>query len=320
MDTTPAPPDHRAQSQRELNEQWPALPWDAWHDTGETLHLWMQIVGKVKLALAPFLNEWWQVAFHLTARGLSTGPIPFQGGICEMEFDFVDHQLVVRTSHGQRTVLALMPRSVADVYQHLMRVLGALGIACRINPLPVEIPSSIPLDTDQVHAAYDPEYAHRWWMILTQIEAVLEQYRSSFVGKSSPIQFFWGSFDLNETRYSGHPATPPQGVPRYQQLAEDQENMACGFWPGNTSASGVTLGQPAFYAYSYPEPPGFKKASVRPDVAHYEERLGEFILLYEDARRSGDPARALRDFFESTYDAAATLAHWDRSLLERATS
>ena len=320
MDTTPAPPDHRAQSQRELNEQWPALPWDAWHDTGETLHLWMQIVGKVKLALAPFLNEWWQVAFHLTARGLSTGPIPFQGGICEMEFDFVDHQLVVRTSHGQRTVLALMPRSVADVYQHLMRVLGALGIACRINPLPVEIPSSIPLDADQVHAAYDPEYAHRWWMILTQIEAVLEQYRSSFVGKSSPIQFFWGSFDLNETRYSGHPATPPQGVPRYQQLAEDQENMACGFWPGNTSASGVTLGQPAFYAYSYPEPPGFKKASVRPDVAHYEERLGEFILLYEDARRSGDPARALRDFFESTYDAAATLAHWDRSLLERATS
>jgi hypothetical protein len=320
MDTTPAPPDHMAECNGGLNELWPALPWDAWHDTCETLHLWMQIVGKVKLALAPFLNEWWQVTFHVTARGLTTGPIPFQGGICDMEFDFVDHQLVVRTSDGRCTALALMPRSVADVYQHLMRALGALGIACRINPLPVEVPGAIPLDADQVHAAYDREYAHRWWVILTQIEGVLEQYRSSFVGKSSPIQFFWGSFDLNETRYSGHPATPPQGAPRYQQLAEDQENMACGFWPGNSSASGVTLGQPAFYAYSYPEPPGFKKASVRPNVAHYDERLGEFILLYEDARRSGEPARALRDFFDSAYDAAATLAHWDRSLLERGAS
>jgi hypothetical protein len=279
--------------------------------------MWMQIVGKVKLALAPFLNEFWQVAFHLTARGLTTGPIPFRDGICEMEFDFVDHHLVVRTSDGRRTALALMPRSVADFYQHLMRALGALGIECRINPLPVEVPGAISLDADQVHAAYDPEYAHRWWLILTQIDEVLQQYRSSFVGKSSPIQFFWGSFDLSETRFSGRPATPPQGAPRFQQLAEDQENMACGFWPGNTSASGVTLGQPACYAYIYPEPPDFKKASVRPGVAHYDERLGEFILLYEDARRSGSPERALWDFFESTYDAAATLAHWDRGLLER---
>lgn len=317
MDTTQAPPDHRAESNRGLTERWPPLPWVAWKDTCDTLHLWMQIVGKVKLALAPFLNEWWQVAFHLTARGLTTGPIPFREDIFEVEFDFVDHHLVVRTSDGRRTALALTPRSVADFYQHLMHALGALGIACRINPLPVEVPNAIPLDTDQVHASYDPDYAHRWWRILIQTDRVLQQYRSSFVGKSSPIQFFWGSFDLSETRFSGRPATPPQGAPRFLQLAEDQENVACGFWPGNPSASGVTLGQPAFYAYSYPEPPGFKEASVRPGAAHYDERLGEFILLYEDARRTGPPERALRDFLESTYDAAATLAHWDRGLLER---
>jgi hypothetical protein len=169
-----------------------------------------------------------------------------------------------------------------------------------------------------VHAAYDPDYAHRWWLVLTQTNGVLEQFRSSFVGKSSPIQLFWGSLDLSETRFSGRPATPPQGAPKFVQLAEDQENMACGFWPGNPSASGVTLGQPAFYAYTYPEPAGFKEASVRPSAARYDERLGEFILPYEDARRSGEPERALRDFCESVYDTTATLARWDRGRLERA--
>jgi hypothetical protein len=317
MDKTPVPHDRVAEHNSGANERWPALPWDVWNDTGETLHLWMQIVGKVVLALAPFLNEWWQVAFHLTARGLSTGPIPFRDGIFEMEFNFVDHHLVVRTSDDRCTTLELMPRSVADFYLHLVRALGALGIEFHISPLPVEVPGAIPFDADQVHAAYDPDYAHRWWLILTQIDVVLQQYRSSFVGKSSPIQFFWGSFDLSETRFSGRPATPPQGGPRFLQLAEDQENIACGFWPGNPSASGVTLGQPAFYAYIYPEPSDFRTASVRPGAAHYDERLGEFILLYEDVRRSGEPARALREFFDSAYDAAATLARWDRGLLER---
>jgi hypothetical protein len=295
----------------------PPLPLQAWNDTCDTLHLWMQIVGKVKLALAPFLNEWWHVAFHLTARGLTTGPIPSRDGIFEIEFDFVDHHLVVRTSEGRRTALALMPRSVADFYQHLMRALGVLGIACRINPLPVEVPNAIPLDTDQVHASYDPDYAHRWWLILTRTDRVLQQYRSSFVGKSSPIQFFWGSFDLSETRFSGRPATPPQGAPRFQQLAEDQENMACGFWPGNASASGVTLGQPAFYAYIYPEPPGFKEASVRPGAARYAEQLGEFILPYDAVRIAADPDAVVLDFLQSTYAAAANLARWDRAALER---
>jgi hypothetical protein len=316
VDRTQAPFDQVADSTRGSNEQWPALPWEAWNDTCETLHRWMQIVGKVVLALAPFLNEWWQVAFHLTARGLTTGPIPFRDGIFEMEFDFVDHHLVVRTSDGRSRALKLMPRSVADFYLHLMRAFGALGIEVHISPLPVEVPDAIPFDRDQVHAAYDPEYAHRWWLILTQIDGVLQQYRSSFVGKSSPIQFFWGSFDLCETRFSGRPATPPQGQPRFLQVAEDQENMACGFWPGNPSSSGMTLGQPAFYAYIYPEPSDFKKASVQPGVAHYDDRLGEFILLYEDVRRTREPVRTLREFFDSTYDAAATLAHWDRGLLE----
>jgi hypothetical protein len=317
MDTTQALPDHLAERNGGSNEWWPALPWDAWNDTCETLHMWTQIVGKVALALAPFLNEWWQVAFHLTARGLTTGPIPFRDGIFQMEFDFLDHHLVVRTSDGRRTALALVPRSVADFYHDLISALGALGVVVRISPLPVEVPRAIPFDADQVHASYDPTYAHRWWWILTQIDGVLQQYRSTFVGKSSPIQFFWGSFDLNETRFSGHPATPPPGAPRFLQLAEDQENMACGFWPGNPSASGITMGQPAFYAYIYPEPSDFKKAAVRPGGAHYDDRLGEFILLYEDVRRSEDPARALREFFDSAYDAAATLAHWDRGLLER---
>jgi len=297
--------------------RWPALPLEAWSETCDTLHMWMQIVGKVKLSLAPFQNQWWQVAFHPTARGLTTGPIPANGGVFEAEFDFVDHNLVVRTSDGRCKALALMPDSVSDFYHHVMNALRALGIECRINPRPVEVPDSIPFDLDREHASYDPDYVHRWWVIVTRTATILEQSRSSFVGKSSPILFFWGSFDLSETRFSGRPATPPAGVPRFAQLAENQENMACGFWPGNASASGATLGRPAFYAYIYPEPPGFKEASVRPREARYNEALSEFILPYEAARQADSPDRAIRDFFDSTYEAAATLAHWDRSLLER---
>jgi hypothetical protein len=279
--------------------------------------MWTQIVGKVKLELAPFLNEYWQVAFHPTARGLSTGPIPAREGVFEIEFDFVDHNLIVRTSDGRSKVLALMPQSVADFYQHVMRALDVLGIECRINPRPVEVPDVVPFYADDAHASYGSDYVHRWWVILTRTATILEQYRSSFVGKSSPPQFFWGSFDLSESRYSGRPAPPPQGAPKFVRVAEDQENISCGFWPGNASASGVTLGQPAFYAYIYPEPPGLKEASVRPGAAGYDEKLGEFILLYEDARRADSPERAVRDFFESTYEAAATLAGWDRDVLER---
>ncbi|HKF19604.1 MAG TPA: DUF5996 family protein [Candidatus Dormibacteraeota bacterium] len=315
---TPRTPLRQTPSQpRHASEPWPALPLEAWTDTCETLHMWMQIVGKVKLTLSPFQNEWWQVAFHPTARGLTTGPIPSNDGVFEAEFDFVDHNLVLRTSDGRCKALALMPGSVSDFYQHVMNALSALGIELRINPVPVEVPNPIPFGADHEHTSYDPDYVYRWWLILTRTAMIMEQFRSSFVGKSSPIQFFWGSFDLTETRFSGRPAAPPQGVPRFVQLAEDQENMACGFWPGNTSASGVTLGQPAFYAYAYPEPPGFKEASVRPAAARYNEKLGQFILFYEDVRRADFRERAIIDFFESTYDAAATLARWDRQLLER---
>jgi len=317
METEPTPPSQGGNEHGRLDERWPALPLEAWSDTCDTLHMWVQIVGKVKLTLSPFQNEWWQVAFQPTARGLATGPIPSGDGVFEAEFDFVDHNLVLRTSDGRSKALALMPGSVSDFYHHFMSALGALGIEARINTLPVEIPNPIPFEADHEHASYDPDYVHRWWRILTRTATIMEQFRSAFVGKSSPIQFFWGSFDLTETRFSGRPAAPPPGVPRFVQLAEDQENMACGFWPGNTAASGVTLGQPAFYAYSYPEPAGFKEASVRPGEARYHEKLGEFILFYEDVRHADLPERAIRDFFESSYDAAATLAHWDRLRLER---
>jgi Family of unknown function (DUF5996) len=296
---------------------WPALPYAEWKETCATLHMWTQIVGKVKLALAPFLNEWWQVAFHLTARGMTTGLIPYADRAFEVRFDFIDHNLFIATSDGAVKTLSLMPRTVADFYGDVMGMLRALGITVTINPVPCEVPNPIPCDVNDMHASYDPEYVARWWRIQLQTAKVLQVHRSSFVGKSSPIQFFWGSFDLSHTRFSGRPAPIPQGVPRFFQLAEDQENVACGFWPGNPNYAGVALGEPTFYAYIYPEPNGFKAASVRPAAAHYDPRLGEFILPYEDARRAAEPEQALLEFFQSTYAAAADLAGWDRAALER---
>lgn len=301
----------------QTTEPWPSLPLSAWRETQETLHMWTQIVGKVKLALTPFLNEWWNVAFSVTPRGLTTGPIPSETGIFAIDFDFIDHTLFVRASDGGSAAIPLVPRSVADVYTHLLGTLEAMGIAVAFNPMPVEIPDPISCDVDRVHKSYDPACAQRWWRILVQTERILQRYRSPFLGKSSPINFYWGSFDLSATRFSGRAATPPAGAPQFLQLAEDQENFACGFWPGNTSLSGVTLGEPGFYAYAYPEPPGFKEAQVRPSAASYDPNLGEFLLRYEDARRAPAPEQAILDFFQSTYEAAATLAGWDRETLER---
>jgi len=295
---------------------WPPLPWDEWKETCETLHMWTQVVGKVKLELTPFLNEWWEVAFHVTPRGLTTGLIPCGDRAFAVDFDFTTHNLFVRTSDDRTKALALLPRSVADFYREFMAALHALGIEVAINTTPVEVPHPIPFDQDHQHAAYDPAPVHRWWRILVLTTEVLQRFRSSFVGKSSPINFFWGSFDLSETRFSGKPATPPQG-PRFYQLGEDQENFACGFWPGNPTAAGVTLGAPAFYAYIYPEPAGFKEATIQPAAASYDPKLGEFILPYEDARRAPSPAQAILDFFQSSYAAAAALAGWDRATLER---
>ena len=299
------------------DEVWPPLPFVAWQETLETLHRWTQIVGKVKLALCPFLNEWWQVTLHLTARGLTTGPVPYGPLVFQVDFDFLAHALTIQTSDGRAQVLPLRPRSVADFYRAFLAALRTLGIEVTINPIPSEIADPIPCDQDHVHAAYDPDAVHRWWRILVQTERVLQRYRSPFVGKSSPVHFFWGSFDLNHARFSGRPAPPLVGAPRFFQLAEDQENIACGFWPGQANHAGVVLGEPAFYAYIYPAPPGIEVARVQPSAATYDATLGEFILRYEDARRAPSPEQAILEFFRSTYEVSATLAGWDRATLER---
>jgi Family of unknown function (DUF5996) len=298
-------------------ERWPSLPWDGWKDTCETLHMWMQVVGKVKLELCPFLNEWWQVAFHLTARGMTTGIIPYRERTFDVEFDFTDHTLTIRTDDGVVSTLALAPRSVADFYHDFINTLGSMEIEVTINPLPTEVPDPIPCDTNRVHSSYDPDAVNRWWRIQVQTAKVLQRYRSPFVGKSSPIHFFWGSFDLNHTRFSGRPAPAPEGMPRFFQIAEDQENVACGFWPGNPNASGVTFGEPAFYSYIYPAPTGYRDVAVAPRSAYFDTTLGEFVLRYEDIRRSKTPEEELLTFFQSTYDVAADLAGWDRQALEK---
>lgn len=300
-----------------MDAQWPALPYDEWQPTCETLQIWTQIVGKVKLVLSPFLNQYWHVAFRLTARGMTTGTIPYQDGVFEVQFDFLDHRLLLHTSDGQTRVLALRPRAVADFYGDFLGLLSATGIHARINPMTCEVPNPVACDVDREHSAYESDYVRRWWRIQLQTERVLERHRSAFMGKSSPIQFFWGGFDLSHTRFSGRPAPLLQGVPRFLQLSEDQENIACGFWPGNPSSAGVTLGAPAFYAYAYPEPAGFPLAPVQPEAAYYDTRFREFILPYDAVRQAANPEETLLGFFQTTYETAATLAHWDRGALER---
>jgi hypothetical protein len=291
---------------------WPPLPLSAWKDTHDTLHMWTQIVGKVKLELCPFLNEWWEVALHLSARGITTATIPWQDGVFEVEFDFIDHNLRIRTSHGALKSLPLMPRSVAEFYGEFMAALRALGIDVAINTLPQEVEQPIPFENDTTHAAYDPEYANRWWRVLTRVQTVFEQYRSGFCGKSSPAHFFWGSFDLSQTRFCGKPALPPQGANRIMRFSEDQENIAAGFWPGSKTVNG-----PAFYSYTYPEPPGYKTASVRPSAARYDSDAGLFLLLYDDVRTAASPERTILEFLQSTYEVGANLSGWDRVALEQ---
>jgi hypothetical protein len=270
--------------------RWPPLPWDEWKDTCETLHMWTQIVGKVKLELAPFLNEWWNVTFYLTARGMTTGLIPYRDRAFQVDFDFIDHNLFIQTDNGVIKAMSLVPR---------------------------EVPNPISCDVNRVHSSYDPDPVNRWWRIQVQTTKVLQRFRSPFVGKSSPIHFFWDSFDLNHTRFSGRPAPPPEGMPRFFQIAEDQENVAFGFWPGNPNYAGVTLGEPAFYSYIYPAPEGYSEATVRPGAAYFDQTLGEFILRYEDLRRVDSPEEDLLAFFQSAYEVAADLAGWERGALEK---
>jgi hypothetical protein len=295
-----------------VNEElWPALPNDAWKDTYATLHMWSQVVGKVALVQAPPLNHSWGISLDVTPRGLSTKTLPHGDRSFTIAFDFIEHQLVIQTADGDRQSLPLEPRSVAEFHRTVMATLTEMRLPVRIWPVPVEIPDPIPFEQDTVHHSYDPEAATRFWRVLLQVHRVFTESRVDFVGKSSPSHFFWGSFDLAVTRFSGRPA-PPRDGPAFMREAYSHEVISHGFWPG----SGPVL-EPAFYAYAVPEPDGLKTARVRPPAAFYHTEMSEFILPYEAVRTAASPAAEIAAFIESTYDQAATLAHWDRAALER---
>lgn len=300
---------------KEAIEKWPPLPLEAWKDTCDTLHMWTQIVGKVRLALSPYINHWWQVPLYVTARGLTTSAIPSHMGsdsTFEVDFDFIAHNILICTSDDTIKVLPLIPHSVANFYQEFMTALHTLGIEVQINTLPCEVQNPIRFDQDEVHASYDPIYAQRFWRILRQTEVVLQRYRSSFIGKCSPIHFFWGSFDLALSFFSGRPAPERPGTDRITREAYSHEVISCGFWPGDDR-----FPTPAFYSYTAPVPPGLETVSIRPPAASYHSQLGEFLLSYDDMRSASSPEQVLLEFYQSTYEAGATLAHWDREALEK---
>ena len=296
-------------------EAWPPLPLDEWQETYATLHMWMQIVGKIRLRLTPMVNHWWQVPLYVSARGLTTSPVPYGTRTFEIIFDFVDHTMRVETNEGARRSISLAPRSVADFYQEIMSALRSLNIEVAIWTRPVEVAERIYFEQDQKHAAYDPEYAQRLWRILVQVDRVFKDFRSRFIGKVSPVHFFWGAFDMAVTRFSGRKAPEHPGVPNVARFvmveAYSHEVSSCGFWPG------AGLGMPAFYAYAYPEPIGFEDYPVQPDEATYSKEMREFLLPYEVVRTAEAPDSVLLAFLQSTYEAAANLARWDRALLER---
>jgi hypothetical protein len=297
------------------NILWPELPLAAWQDTYATLHMWTQIIGKIRLTLAPMINHWWQVAFYLTARGITTSPIPFRSMSCQIDFDFIDHEMRITTDNGNSRSVELKSRSVADFYHATMEALDSLGIQAPIWTTPVEVPDRTPFENDTTHATYDPGYAKQHWRVLVQADRVLKEFRSRFIGKVSPVHFFWGAFDLAVTRFSGRPAPEHPGVPNVGRSvmveAYSHEVSSCGFWPG------AGLGEPSFYAYAYPEPDGFKDYAVKPKEAYYNKDWGEFVLPYEAVRLAESPDETLLAFLQSTYEAAATLSRWDRDSLER---
>jgi hypothetical protein len=296
------------------DEIWPALPAlvdDAWKDTYATLHMWTQVVGKVALALAPPLNHSWAIAMQVTPCGIATRTLPHRHRSFTMQFDFVEHQLEIRASDGHTRTLALRPQTVADFYREVMATLDGMDLPVKIWPMPVEIPSPIRFDLDTVHRSYDPAYANRWWRVLAQAARVFTVSQCSFIGKCSPVHFFWGSFDLAVTRFSGRLAPPREG-PAFMRDAYSHEVISHGFWPG----SGPLL-EPAFYSYAVPEPAGLNEARVLPETAYYHRELGEFILPYEAVRTAASPDEAILSFVNTTYDRAATLAGWDRAALQR---
>ncbi len=298
------------------SQAWPALPYLAWRDTYSTLHLWTQIVGKIRLAQTPWMNHSWHVPLYVTARGLTTSPIPFGPRVLDLTFDFIQHALLIDVSDGGQNRIPLQPRSVADFRDELMKALASLGIVVSFNDHPCEIPGAVPFSNDHTHASYDSSAAHALWQALVQIDRVLKRFRSGFLGKASPVHFFWGSFDLAVTRFSGRAAPPfaskvPGVANEVMRDAYSHEVSSGGFWPG-----GNGVDHACFYSYAYPAPAGFNKAAVQPAEASFSEALGEFILPYDVVRFAPDPDATLLNFLQSTYEAAARLAGWDRGVLE----
>jgi hypothetical protein len=292
------------------------LPLASWKDTLATLHMWTQVVGKVRLKLCPLVNHYWNVPFYVTARGMTTSAMPYQHGTIlrtlEVRFDFIAHQLLLETSEGRVIALELKPQSVANFYKKFMDALADLGVTVKIWTRPCEIPDPIPFEKDELHAAYDPEAVLKFWRILAWVDQILKEFRAGFLGKVSPIHFFWGSFDHAVTRFSGRRAPERSGADAITREAYSHEVSSAGFWPGGGEIAG-----PAFYSYAAPEPPGFAERKVRPPAAVYHPEMKEFLLMYEDVRTASDPKATLMGFLNSTYDAAADLGNWDRKALER---
>jgi uncharacterized protein DUF5996 len=295
---------------------WPALPLAEWKDTYSTLHMWTQIVGKIRLKLTPLLNHWWNVTLYVTPRGLTTSTMSYKGRHFQIDFDFISHLLIIQTSDGSIKTIALRPRSVADFYQETMATMKSLGMPVTIWTTPSEVPDRTPFENDEKHAAYDPKYVHLFWRILVETNRVFTDFRSRFTGKVSPVHFFWGGFDLAVTRFSGRPAPAHPGAPNIPQFVQAEayshEVSSCGFWLGEGPVN-----EPVFYAYAYPEPQGFKDYPTQPTEAFYHIEMGEFLLPYDVVRTAESPDEVLLSFLQSTYEAAATCAKWDRRALER---
>jgi hypothetical protein len=298
-----------------VQDPWPTLPFNEWKDTCATLHLWTQIVGKIRLVQTPWTNHSWHVTLYLTARGLTTSPIPHGMQTFEMRFDFIDHELRILKNDGASRMLKLQPQSVAKFYRAVMAAMDELELPVKIDRLPNEIVDPIRFDEDEQHRSYDPQYANRFWRVLAQTDRVFKDFRSRFCGKCSPVHFFWGSFDLAVTRFSGRAApTHPGGIPHLPDSvtreAYSQEVSSLGFWPGNDG-----MPQPIFYSYAYPEPKGFAQAKIKPDAAFYNSQVKEFVLPYDAVRTASSPDETLLEFAQSAYDAASTLGNWDRTAL-----
>jgi hypothetical protein len=291
------------------SEPWPPLPLHEWQDTYRTLHMWTQIVGKVRMALSPPMNHWWHVALYVNSHGLTTGPIPYPPGVFEIQFDFQKHELNISTSEGPGASRPLRSESVSSFHAGMLEALERLGIAVQIDVMPQEVSDAVPFDRDFANCTYDAEYANRHWRILVSSAKVLQRFRAKFIGKCSPVHFFWGSFDLACTRFSGRLAPARKGV--ISGPAYSHEECSAGFWPGGGAVDG-----PAFYSYTAPQPPGIETQPVRPTSAAWNTQLSEFILMYDDVRGAESPEEALYAFLESTYDAGARLAKWDRATLE----